>query len=83
MNLRWIGALLVVVSVATGCGDDDDGGGGGGDSCAKVQELCDGDANVEIDCDQWDKAPEAVRNCAVEADECGDVAACFLQGAGS
>ena len=77
-------SLLLGLSGLWGCGgdDDDDGGGGGGAGCAHAQMVCASTDPDAIDCDEWDKAPASVKDCASKATTCDAVLNCVLMASG-
>ncbi len=73
--------MCVVIGLCFGsmaCGDDEDSGGGAG--CANAQMLCANNPDVEINCDEWDGAPAAVKECAGSATSCDAVEVCLFGG---
>jgi len=76
--LGW--TLLAVLSLGmSGCGGDDDDDGGGG-ACAHAQMVCEGNADIEIDCDDFDGTPSSIKDCVGKAANCDAVAACLFGG---
>ena len=77
MKVRWLGYAVLALAAfgLAACGDDDDGGGG---ACANAQMVCASDDTVEIDCADFDGAPDSVKTCVGDATTCDAVTNCLL-----
>lgn len=77
-NRFFVFVVIGLCLASMACGDDEDTGGGAG--CAHAQMLCEGNADIEIDCNEWDSAPASVKECAGNATSCDAVEACLFGG---